>query len=124
MWLPGVSAAGRIATEPQDAGPIGVLQGAEAMTKTRGLFNKKWRRLLITRLIARDGDRCAICAGRLDRYESTGSAEAVTVDHKIPISHGGRSDMGNLRLAHRKCNQDRGDAWDPETDQIEGGLAR
>lgn len=122
VWLSGLPEAGGHITDAQDPKSGEVLQTGEgADVKTRGLFNKKWRGLLITRLIARDGDRCGICAGKLDRYENTASAEAVTVDHVIPISHGGRSEMGNLRLAHRRCNQGRGDAWDPESDRIEGG---
>ena len=31
-----------------------------------------------------------------------------TIEHLTPLSKGGTDDMGNLALAHRKCNNDRG----------------
>lgn len=31
-----------------------------------------------------------------------------TIEHLRPLSKGGTSAMSNLALAHRKCNQDRG----------------
>jgi 5-methylcytosine-specific restriction endonuclease McrA len=34
---------------------------------------------------------------------------ALTIDHVIPTSKGGDSDIHNLLLADRKCNQEKGD---------------
>jgi 5-methylcytosine-specific restriction endonuclease McrA len=84
--------------------------------KSRALWNGKRRGLLLTRLFARDGDRCGICAGKLDRYAPEGSRNYVTIDHRMPLAHGGRDTIENLQLAHERCNEERGDAYDPEFD--------
>lgn len=66
--------------------------------------------LTVTRLIARDGDRCALCREPLDRKIKDGDPRAVTLDHVIPTSHGGGTEMANLRLAHAACNETRGNS--------------
>jgi 5-methylcytosine-specific restriction endonuclease McrA len=37
------------------------------------------------------------------------TAEDASVDHIIPQAHGGPSAIGNLRLAHSRCNTERAD---------------
>ena len=86
--------------------------------KRRALWFHKLRGLNITKLMARDGDRCAICREPLnrkikDRYDPF----YVTFDHRVPVSAGGLSTLDNLQLAHRFCNQERGNA--PWTDEEE-----
>lgn len=61
------------------------LAGAEVHTIT----DRDWRRLC-----ARYGDRCAYC----------GKAGALTKDHRVPITRGGRHAIGNLLPACRSCN--------------------
>lgn len=39
----------------------------------------------------------------------------ATVDHVVPRSRGGRTELANLRLAHRRCNGSRGNHL-PELD--------
>lgn len=69
----------------------------------------KQRGLTITRLLARDGDRCAICDLPLDRRLKDGNDPMyITLDHIVPRSRGGHSDLENLRLAHQLCNNERG----------------
>ena len=46
------------------------------------------------------GDVCWLC----------GRAGADSVDHVIPLSWGGSDDLVNLRPAHLRCNQRRGNA--------------
>lgn len=68
-----------------------------------------WRSVLLERLAARDGGLCQICGRKLDRrIKNKRSPWLVTVDHIIPVSRGGGGQVSNLRLAHRQCNQDRG----------------
>lgn len=40
----------------------------------------------------------------------------ATLEHVIPLSHGGTNDMDNLSISHRYCNQARGNAM-----PVEGG---
>lgn len=56
----------------------------------------------------RDGWVCGICSEPVDPELSAPARRSASLDHIIPRSHGGSDESGNLRLAHRKCNSDRG----------------
>jgi 5-methylcytosine-specific restriction endonuclease McrA len=64
------------------------------------------RASLIKKLIYRDGFRCRLCQGLTFKGKSD-----MTVDHIIPVSCGGTWGLYNLRLAHRKCNEERGNCF-------------
>lgn len=71
-------------------------------------FSKR-RGINITRLMARDGLNCTICDQPLDRaLRDQNGPRYITFDHITPRSRGGLTDFGNLRLAHRACNERRG----------------
>lgn len=59
-------------------------------------------------LALRDGDRCHLCSKRIDMALPGTDRDGPTIDHLIPVSHGGSNDSLNLALAHRKCNMARG----------------
>lgn len=75
------------------------MQTGESVTGRR-------RRKRLAKLLARDGDRCWICRRKL--------GADMTEDHYIPRSKGGTNALSNLRLAHRRCNQNRGDTDPPD----------
>src|SRR4051812_35354403 len=56
----------------------------------------------------RDDWTCWVCGGAVDSRCPSGSPHRASVDHVIPRSRGGTNDLGNLRLAHRRCNGQRG----------------
>lgn len=59
--------------------------------------------------MARDGATCGICGRTLDRsLDDEFSSEYITFDHITPLSKGGRDSVENIRLAHRACNEARG----------------
>lgn len=67
----------------------------------------------------RDGWICQICFEpvsfpvRADRCRDVEREDwEPTIDHVIPRSLGGPDEIDNLRLAHRKCNLDRGNRAD------------
>lgn len=65
--------------------------------------------LTVADIAQRDGNRCHLCRKPIDLDISGRHAEGPTIDHLIPVSHGGRSDdPANLALAHRLCNMSRG----------------
>lgn len=45
----------------------------------------------------------------------------VSIDHVIPVSKGGRSDLSNLALAHWTCNQEKGASL-PETVEMDNSI--
>ena len=54
------------------------------------------------RLIERDGKQCFYCGMQAKRLAK------LTVDHVVPRSQGGTSELGNLVLACRPCNVRKG----------------
>lgn len=50
---------------------------------------------------------CAICGGNLADVDKS-------VDHIIPLSKGGTNDIGNMQMAHLRCNQKKRDLLDYE----------
>lgn len=76
-------------------------------------LNKRNRQRRITRLMARDGNSCHICNKIVDRkIKDHNSDEYVTFDHILPQSKGGTDEDSNVKLAHAKCNRNRGNAND------------
>ncbi len=58
----------------------------------------------------RDGWRCQICGGTVEKRAKVPHPKAPTLDHIIPVSLGGAHTRQNLRLAHFLCNSKRGNA--------------
>jgi len=54
------------------------------------------------RVFARDGGVCQLCR------EPVRFGQLWTADHIKPSSHGGTGLLSNLRLAHKRCNEARG----------------
>lgn len=73
-------------------------------------------RISLKRLYERDKGVCYICGKKCDwndwRTSETGHQypgySYPTVEHVIPVSLGGLESWGNVRLAHWKCNLDKG----------------
>lgn len=71
----------------------------------------KRRAWLIRALINKHGGACAICGEQVSLKEPD-AEDYATIDHVIARSRGGPEDIANLRLAHRGCNEARGN--DPD----------
>lgn len=59
------------------------------------------KRATLRRLIERDGSGCFYCS-----HPTT--EDDRTVEHLVPIAHGGTNRIGNLCLAHAACNLEAG----------------
>lgn len=91
------------------------------MGKVNNLFCQKRRGIRITMLLCRDGDLCWICGLKLDRRNRNEfSPGYITFDHVIPRALGGIDSIENIRLAHKKCNNERGN--DPVLPEEEAGI--
>lgn len=90
------------------------------MGKARRLFHAKWRWQRVTALFARDGHDCTICRRPLSRkVKDPYDPDYITFDHIVPRSKGGLDVVTNLRLAHAKCNFQRGnDPVMPEEERM------
>ena len=72
-------------------------------------------RAMRPRIIARWGMVCYLCERPITvGPKETTNPGALTLDHVVPITAGGRDSEDNLRPAHRACNEDKGErlpAW-------------
>ncbi|MCK0115988.1 HNH endonuclease [Isoptericola sp. S6320L] len=57
----------------------------------------------------RDGWRCGVCGGSVDRTVQWPAEGCATLDHRRPIARGGEHTPGNTQLAHWRCNLAKGD---------------
>lgn len=64
-------------------------------------------------LFRRDGGVCQICGEPCDITAEPNADLYPSVDHIIPLAHGGLDRLDNVRLAHRICNSRRGDRYTP-----------
>lgn len=86
--------------------------------RAHGNGNKRRDIIRLKDLHKRDKGICQICGGLTDwndiTYDSSGAMLYVngmypTIDHIIPISHGGLHIWANVQLAHRDCNSTKRD---------------
>lgn len=74
-----------------------VRNAQERRARKRSLFVE---RISLRVVYRRDGGRCGIC-GRPAAWHR------ASLDHIVPLSHGGRHEYANVQLAHRLCNSRR-----------------
>jgi len=81
----------------------------------RAYNTRDWKNLRPI-VLERDNYRCHICGGDIDRNpRDYTEPNAGVADHLKPVAHGGTNEPHNLRAAHVKCNQQRGDKPAPKT---------
>lgn len=65
----------------------------------------------LAEIAVRDGRRCQLCRRKVNMNLRAPNRMAPTIDHVIPIFHGGDDTRANVQLAHYGCNsrkRDRG----------------
>jgi len=55
-------------------------------------------------IYTRDRGRCGLCRGRVGRSFKWPHPRTASLDHIVPISHGGKDEAANLQIAHLACN--------------------
>lgn len=60
---------------------------------------------------------CCVCHEPVDKTLSWPHPRSASVDHRIPVAHGGTSTLDNLDLAHLACNISKG-AKTPRTTNL------
>ncbi len=76
------------------------MAGAE-MTKTTDQKNK-----LRNKMFTRQRGKCCYCGKPMTQQR--GLPDSATIEHVIPKSFGGELERRNTKLAHFKCNVERG----------------
>jgi 5-methylcytosine-specific restriction endonuclease McrA len=70
-------------------------------------LNSAHKRRIRDLLLELHGPFCWLCNEEI-------ASDELTLDHIVPHSRGGRNAIANVRLAHRSCNQVRGNGPVPE----------
>lgn len=55
----------------------------------------------------RDGWRCYLCGGLVDRHAPRTHPKGATIDHVVPLSLGGTDTPDNVATAHGHCNNEK-----------------
>lgn len=63
-------------------------------------------------LAERDGTDCGICHEPVDMTARWPAPRSASVDHIVPVAHGGGHDLENLQLSHWSCNHKKRDQLD------------
>lgn len=66
----------------------------------KGVLAINYRRMVISLLLQRDGDKCGICHGPIEKGDES-------IDHIIQRAKGGPDTCENIRLTHDACNKGR-----------------
>ena len=64
------------------------------------------------RLVWERGKRCAICVRKIKDLDD------LTIDHIIPLAKGGKNTIENYQLAHKKCNELKGQSMPKEFERM------
>lgn len=62
----------------------------------------------LTEIARRDGYRCKLCRRKVDVRLKAPHPKSPTVDHIVPLAHGGDDTRINVQLAHWGCNSRKG----------------
>jgi hypothetical protein len=66
----------------------------------------------------RDGWRCQLCDGKVDRRLKFPHPRSPSIDHVIPIACGGTDEAANVQLAHFRCNVSKGNRVNINGEQL------
>lgn len=75
------------------------------MIKNNGSID---RDISIERLLKRDGHYCYICNEKMDSELNTNDDYYPSIEHVKALANGGTHTWNNVKLAHRKCNWEKG----------------
>jgi 5-methylcytosine-specific restriction endonuclease McrA len=56
----------------------------------------------------KDGGKCYLCGDATLPVRSKDTRRGPSIDHVVPLKHGGTHTWDNVRLAHRSCNSAKG----------------
>lgn len=75
-------------------------------------MGSKARKVRVSFLVERDGTRCTWCCREMINLPIDQKQDCslhMTLEHVVPLAHGGTHDLLNLALACFQCNNARGD---------------
>ena len=83
-----------------------------SLTYKRSNMNSGQRQKITKALNKKQKGKCAICRTPFVKHSAS---LYETIDHIIPMSHGGTHFIANLQLVHYACNQRKGNSGDADS---------
>lgn len=71
-------------------------------------WTEESKTITLSKLYERDNGVCWLCGKQCNYDTDSNSNDYPSIDHVIPIAHGGKDEWANIRLAHRGCNMLKG----------------
>jgi HNH endonuclease len=94
-----------------------------AQARKRRLHHAQtWDGITDEEILERDGWRCGICRKVIGKKFKYPHPRSKSIDHVIPLSHGGDDTAVNKRAAHLGCNLARGDQMGEEQVALFGSI--
>jgi len=78
----------------------------------RGVDGVKTERINVAYIYDRDAWRCGVCGKRVDKALTYPHLMSASLDHIVPLAHGGTHTKANVQLAHFICNSTKSDRLD------------
>jgi 5-methylcytosine-specific restriction endonuclease McrA len=89
--------------------------------RSMGSRNNHQRKAMFRYLRSIGGAYCGICGEKMNLLCARTDPEGATIDHIVPRAEGGTDSRSNLRLAHKRCNENRGRTLQfPEPSKMRG----
>lgn len=79
-------------------------QNMKKRRRAKQAWTDESKTITLEKLYERDGGTCWLCGKQCDYSAETNDNNYPSIDHVIPIAHGGKDEWKNIRLAHRGCN--------------------
>lgn len=76
----------------------------------RRAHRRAGEKFTLREIAERDGWRCHLCGKKVPDREYAARDRDPTIDHLVPVAHGGEHTRANVALAHNRCNWERSDA--------------
>ena len=76
------------------------------------MHGAEYERINTSRIYERDAWRCGVCGKRVDKALTYPHRMSASLDHIVPLAHGGTHTKANVQLAHLICNWQKSDKLD------------
>jgi len=80
--------------------------------RKRGVNGVKTECIKVAYIYDRDAWRCGVCGKRVDKALAYPHLMSASLDHIVPLVHGGTHTKANVQLAHFICNSIKSDSLD------------
>lgn len=71
-------------------------------------FGVQYEQVIPRKVFERDSWRCGICHRKVDKRLSYPHPRSASIDHILPMKHGGSHTYLNVQYAHLRCNSSKG----------------